>query len=142
MTLAASSWTLCWRYCAVEFVSLLLTALQHLREMVAEGIANRVGHGLGQAKANCRGLSRAHLELIVRGGLRPLQPRIYGFRPARDDEIVDPVLHIRACVGRAEDSLIIGLVLGEEQCGLPFAIEEIAAEFGIGRRDARERRSS
>ena len=130
--------TLGWRYGTVELVGLLPTALQHLRETVAEGIANQVGHGLGQAKANCRGLSRPHLELVVRGGLGPLQPRIYGFLPARDDEIVDPVLYIRPRVGRAEDSLIIGLVLGEEQRGLPFAIEEIVAEFGIGRGNAHD----
>ena len=41
-------------------------------------------------------------------------------------------------IGRAEDPLIIGFVLGEEQRRLSFAIEEIVAEFGIGRGDARD----
>ena len=102
------------RYDAVELVGLMSTALQHLLETAVERIANRVGRGLGQAKANHCGLSRPHLELIVRGGLGSLQPRIYGFLFACDDEIVDPVLDIRSRVRRAEDPLIIGLVLREE----------------------------
>ena len=65
-----------WCYCAVELVGLSQTALQHLRETAAERIANRVGGGPGQAKANYCGLSRPHIEWVDRCGLGPLQPRI------------------------------------------------------------------
>src|SRR5208283_5909029 len=65
-----------WGHRAVELVGLSPTALQHLQETAAEGIANRVGDGLGQPKANRGGLARPHVELVVRSGLGSLQPRM------------------------------------------------------------------
>ena len=58
-----------------------------------------------------------------------------------DDVVVDAVLDVRAAIGDAEDALGVGLVLGEQQRHVPFAVEVAFAQFGIDGLDDSVRRS-
>ena len=45
--------------------------------------------------------------------------------------VVDPVFDIPAGVGRAEDPLVVGLVLREQQRDFRLAVQEAVAQFGV-----------
>ena len=64
--------------------------------------------------------------------LRPRSIGIHRFAAAVDDVAVDPILDIGRAVGRAEEALGVGLVLGEEQLRGTVAGKKPIAETGVG----------
>jgi hypothetical protein len=77
------------------------------------------------------GLSGGDGELVVGRRLCPGSSGIDRVAAAVDDIAVDPVLHVRRSVGRSEEPLRIGLVLGEEQIARTLTGEEPLAQLGI-----------
>jgi hypothetical protein len=64
--------------------------------------------------------------------LRPRSIGIHRFAAAVDDVAVDPILDVGRAVGRAEEALGVGLVLGEEQLRGTVAGKKPIAETGVG----------
>ena len=74
--------------------------------------ASRVGR---QAEVDRRRPASRDLQPVVRGGLRADAVRVHRVRAPRDDVLVERVLHPGRRVRRAEESRLVGLVVGEEQ---------------------------
>lgn len=72
--------------------------------------------------------SRGHIDPVVGSGLGPRPVRVDGVLPARHDIVVEPVLDIGRRVGRAEEPLVVGIVLGKKKRWRSVAIEPIVAE--------------
>src|SRR5262249_33469547 len=70
-------------------------------------------------------LACAHRDAIVGGGLGPDLLRIHRLGAAMHQVVVDAVLDPAAAVGRAEEALVVGLVLREDERRVLVA-EEIA----------------
>ena len=78
---------------------------------------------------------RGDLEHVVRRGLRAAACRADGVTPAGDHVIVEGVLHAGRLVLAAEQTLVVALVLGEEQRRVAIADEFEPAELGVARDD-------
>ena len=122
------------RQAAVERIGFAPARREDIGEAV-EGIAGRFRRCIGQAQADDGSLPGAHRHLVVRGRLGPDLLRIDRVLLARRDEVVDAVLDVGGRVGRAEEALIVRLVLGEEQRRAAFAMQVIGSDLGFGRRD-------
>src|SRR5215472_8748271 len=71
----------------------------------------------------------------MRGGFGPGVVRVDRTLPVCHHAVVDPVLDIRCRVGGTKETLVVGLVFGEQQDRAPLAIEEIVAENPVPRSD-------
>ncbi len=60
---------------------------------------------------------------------------IHRLPAAVDDVAIDPVLDVGGPVGRTEEALVVGLVLGEEQRRRAFGMEEPLSELRMRGRD-------
>src|SRR5215471_21201158 len=49
-----------------------------------------------------------------------------------NDVLVDSVLHVGTCIGSAEDPLVVGFVLSEQQRDIPFEIEKSVSQYSVG----------
>src|SRR5208282_2282944 len=72
---------------------------------------------------NRGGLSRVHIYLIVRRGFSSGLPGVDRAVMSMDNVVVDPVFDVRTGVERAEEPLVVGLILGEQQSGITLAIQ-------------------
>src|SRR5215469_16411270 len=71
----------------------------------------------------------------MRGGFGPGVVRVDRTLPVRHHAVVDPVLDIRCRVGGTKETLVVGLVFGEQQDRTFLAMEEIVAENRVARGD-------
>src|SRR5258708_11356802 len=72
---------------------------------------------------------------MVRGSFRAGLLRIDRVLFTGDDEVVYPVLDVGSRIRRAEEALVVGLVLGEEQGRPALAVQVIGSKLGIERGD-------
>ena len=86
-------------------------AERHHRGEVAEGVVVRLGAEADRHRE--RGPGGQHGVGVAGELAAPL--RGYGAGVAVDHGLVDPVLHVGLRIGRAEEPLAVGLVLGEEK---------------------------
>ena len=112
----------------VELVGLPPACLHDRVERAAEG---RGGRGVVKPQPERLRLAGLDGEGIVRGGLRALLLGIHRVRAAMDDAAVDPVLDEGRPVGGVEETLGVGLVLGEEERGRAITGEVPRAELGV-----------
>ena len=72
-----------------------------------------------------------HVQVIMRGGLRPFLLGIHGLLATVDDVVVDAILDVWAAIGDAENALGVRFVFGKEQWHGPLAREVALPQFGI-----------
>jgi hypothetical protein len=115
------------------------------RERGVEGRAERVlaGRHVGQAQGHGRRLTGGQAQAIVGSGLGAGPGRVDGIQPAVDDIVVERVLDVHRCARHAPQSLLVRIVLGEEQLGGPLDAQPPPAErrvLGLDRLPSRLRR--
>ena len=128
----------------------VLVLAEHVRrDAVVElvGLAQPVGEDTVELRTGCRcepwrepELHRAlavrgDLEHVVRRGLRAAACRADRVTPAGDHVVVEGVLHAGRLVLAAKQTLVVALVLGEEQRRVAIADEFEPAELGVARDD-------
>ena len=129
----------------VELVGLLLPGFEHVVEASPNGLALAVALGqrrraTSQAQPDHLAFAGLHRQPVVGRGLGARLLRVHRVRLAVDDEVVDPVLDVRAAVGHAEDPLRVRLVLGEQQRRIAVAVEVALAQRRVDRLDDAARR--
>ncbi len=124
---------------SVELVRLATPGLDRLLEgSEGTGCLRRIR----EAEPDRHRLAGTNLEAVVSGGLGAGFRRVDGVAFPVHDERVEGVLDVRARVGRVEEPLGIGVVLGEQQRRRTIAVEPSIAKFRVRRRhDARAARS-
>jgi hypothetical protein len=115
----------------VERIRLGLARGHHRVEVVAEAAVR-----VAEAKLDDAALAGPDFEPVVEGGLRPVQLRVDGRRPA-EHVIGDPVLGVGRCGLAAEDALRVRLVLAEERLRRAARREPAAAEVVVLGEDRR-----
>lgn len=96
-------------------------------EAVAEGRARGGGGTQSQAHA-CRATGR-DLQPVVRRSLGADCRRVNGVGPPVQQEVIDPVFDEAAWILAAEQTAVIGLVVGEKQLRRAFALQVPDTEF-------------
>ncbi len=119
---------------AIELVGLAQAGLERLVESARTGLSTARG-GVGEPQAQHRLLSRLELETVVRRHLGAGAVRVHRLPAPVDDVVVDAVLDVGAGVRAAEEALVVGLVLGEEQRRLALHVQPALAELGVRGRD-------
>ena len=104
----------------VELIGLLAPRFEHPIEVRAQrlSLARHVRLRAArrrQAHANRGAVARRHLQHVIGRDLGPRPLRIDRLRLAGDDALADPILDIRRSIGNPEQTLVIGLVLAEQQ---------------------------
>ena len=118
----------------IKFVGLAPARLEDLREPRAERLYG-AGCCIAQPHTDNGGRPGGHAQLVMRGGLGAGVVRIDRVLPARREVVIESVLDVGGGIGGAEETLVVGLVLGEQQMRLPLAIKEIVAEPRVCRGD-------
>ena len=107
--------------------------------MISANALERIAHGgrrlVAQPQPDGGRLPGAHGELIVRGSFCSRVLRVDGILLSVHHVVVDPVFDVRAGVGRAEDPLVVRLVLREQQRNISLAVQIALAQLGVRRRD-------
>jgi hypothetical protein len=114
-------------YGGVELVCFLPAQLHDGIELTAE----LAGLDIAQAQTKRPRFSGLHGDRIMSCRLGPRLPRVYRVVAAVDEISVETILDVRRAVGRAEEALGVGLILGEEQLGGAFAAEEPFTEIRV-----------
>src|SRR6516162_4296719 len=86
---------------------------------------------LGKTQADHGRFAAADTETVVGRRFGACPGRVDRLRLAGDDAIVDAILDIGRWIGGVKETLVVGLVLGEQQGGRALAIEEVIAEFAV-----------
>jgi hypothetical protein len=115
-----------------ELVRIPLALFDHVVES-REG-AFRSGD-VREPKAQHRRPPRVHLEPMVGRRLGPDALGVHRLPASLDDAVVDAVLDVGPGIRSAEQPLIVGLVLGEEERHLPLHVQPALSELGVGGRD-------
>ena len=116
----------------IELVRLGPARLDDLVELT--GVRSRrsglvqTGH---QPQADGGGPTRRDGDLIMGGRLRAFTRRIDRLLGASDHEVVDAVLHVPRSIGRAEDTLLVGLVVRHQEVWVAVAGQVVRAQFGV-----------
>ena len=116
---------------SIELVRLTPARLHDFSKLVPERFAHGGGRLVAQPQPDGGRFPGAHRELVVRGGFRPVMFRVDGVLLSGHHIVVDPVFDITAGIGRAEDPLVVGLVLREQQRDFSLAVQETVAQFGV-----------
>ncbi len=84
------------------------------------------GSGLGgEAQPHRRGLAGTDGEPVVGGHLGSGLLGVHCFLLAQHHAVVDAVFDVWGLVGRAENALVVGFVVGKEQRHLALAVEGV-----------------
>ena len=119
----------------VECVRLLHSLCEHALKGAPEERALLRGRGLVQPQPYRLRLPRSEGQPVVCGSFGPGPLRVHGIGPPRNDAVVDAVFGERRGVRGAEETLRVGLVLGEEKFGGALAGEIPLSESGVIGRD-------
>ena len=121
----------------VELVGLVAAGLQHLIEVGTQRVTRC--RARGQAHTDRGALARPQLQHVVGGHLGARAGRIDRVGVAPDDEVVDRVLDVRRGVRGAEEALVVGLVLAEQQLRRGVGAQQPLPQLRVRRRARRRR---
>src|SRR6516164_5628683 len=99
-------------------VELIRLASSQREQSLEAGIERWGGHATGKAQANRHLAMSGDFQLVVRRRLGARVSGIYRIRAAVNHVFVKGILDVFTRVGRAEQALAVGLVLGEQKLGV------------------------